>query len=292
LAVNELDGSGSAHDFRSADSVAPEIMPSLVAIAAEAAQVKLPPVSLSSGGASPQPAPDAEAMLDRVGLVRIVFRLAVAEETGLLVLRNGGLVKEVYLVDGDPQYVQSNLAEELFGQYLVKKGIISEGELSMALAMLPHCQGKLGNALVMLKLLRPVQVLRHLTHQVRQKLLNAFAWEEGSAAYYRGRTCEQQIAPLGLEAFEVIGAAVSALPQEYISQRLQPSLKGKPRSVSKPPVPPEVFRLGARPRQIFDLLDGRLALGELLHRFDDLGQRDAYARVIYLFLECGLAILS
>ena len=66
----------------------------------------------------------------------------------------------------------------------------------------------------------------------------------------------------------------------------------RPRSVSPPAVPPEVFRLGVRPRQVFDDLDGRFTLIELLRRFDDPDQRQAFARMVYLLLETGLATIS
>jgi len=216
--------------------------------------------------------------------------LAVAEETGLLTLHVADSVKDIYLVDGDPHYVTSNLAEELFGQYLMQVGALSQGELSMALAMLPHFEGKLGNALVALKLLRPVQVLRHLTHQVRQKLLNAFQYEAGVYLFFKDRQSDQESAPLGLEAFEIIGAGVQALSEEMLIKRLQSSMSKRPRSVSTPPVPPEVFRLGSQPREIFDRLDGRRTLLELLQQYDDAEQRQSFARIVYLLLQTQLAV--
>jgi hypothetical protein len=159
----------------------------------------------------------------------------------------------------------------------------------MALAVLPHFDGKLGSALVALRLLRPMQVLRHLTHQVRQKVLNAFALGEGTFVYYRGRVCEQESAPLGLDAFEVIGAGVMALPEAALTRRVQPLLAQRLRMITPSLVPPEVFRLGALPRQIFDALDGRHTFAEMLHRYDDLEHRESFVRVVYLLVETGLA---
>jgi eukaryotic-like serine/threonine-protein kinase len=233
--------------------------------------------------------PSFKGNLAQHSLFKVLFRLAVAEESGLLSLQTDQAIKEIYLEDGDPQFVTSNLAEELFGQYLVQKGVLSPGELSMALAMLPHFEGKLGNVLVALKLLRPVQVLRHLTHQVRQKLLNAFSCEDGTFSYFKGKLCEHESAPLGLDAFEVIGAGVLALPEPTLIKRLQSFMDKHPRSKSPPPVPPEVFRLGAQPRQVFDELDGRFTLIDLLRRFDDPERRQMFARVVYLLLETKLA---
>jgi eukaryotic-like serine/threonine-protein kinase len=238
------------------------------------------------------PTPSIVGDLSRESLLRIMFRLALAEETGLLVLQLKSSTKEIFLVDGDPWYVTSSQAEELFGQYLLAKGILAQGELSMALAMLPHFQGKLGDALVALHLLRPVEVLRHLTLQVREKLYSAFVWDEGTHLYYRGRRCSFEAAPLGLDAFEVIGAAVQNLPFEILERRLRPWSDRRPKSVSAPPVPPEVFRMGSLPREVFDRLDGRHTLADHFARFDSREQRQTFARVVYLLTESGLATFA
>lgn len=287
--VDELSrdsSSSSGQEFRALDTAPPAVP---VLPPAATAQSPAAAASIATLGAPPKAKPDLQGHLARHSLFKVLFRLAVAEETGLLQLSREAHTKEIYLVDGDPQFVNSNLPDELFGQYLVQKGVIAEGELSMALAMLPHFQGKLGNALVALKLLKPVQVLRHLTNQVRQKLLNAFEWGEGTFAFYQGIRCEQESAPLGLNAFEVMGAGVMALSPLTVEQRLGALGESSPRSASPPAVPPEVFGLGPRARQVFDRLDGRLSVGVQLQRFDDQEQRDGWARLIYLFCEVGLA---
>lgn len=238
---------------------------------------------------APLTRPEISGELSVNSAARVFFRLALGEEQGLLVLRKGTTVKEIYLEDGDPEYVASNLPDELFGQYLLKKGVLSDGELSMALAMLPHFSGKLGTVLVALKLLKPMEVMRHLTHQVRHKLLDVFGWEQGSYAFYRNRVFEQDAAPLGLDGFEIVGAGIFAMVPAVLWRRLEPLLKAKLRSISPPSVPLEAFRLGRLPREVYDRLDGRFTTGQLLDRYDDQEQRLAFAQAIHLLAETGLA---
>jgi len=256
--------------------------PTVTAEKVAAARVQTAAKPLSEGESE-----DMGGDLARQGLLGVIFRLAVQEETGLLVLHCAGVVKEIYLVNGDPRFVASNQADDLFGQHLMRKKVITDGELSMALAMLPHYKGKLGNALVALRLLTPVQVLRHLTQQVRENLLDAFGWAKGTYRYYRGTECEFESAPLGLNAFELIGAAVNDLPKEDLYKRLEHHKPNRYRSVNAPPVPPEVFRLGSRPRAVFDIMDGRSTLADFLSRFDDPTQEEVFARLIYLLVETG-----
>jgi serine/threonine protein kinase len=222
-------------------------------------------------------------------LVSVLFGLAVKEETGLLVLQGEIEIKEIFLINGDPYYVVSNRPDDLFGQYLLKKGEISEGELAMALAMLPHFEGKLGQALVHLKLFKPVQILRHLTQQAREKMMDAFGWDEGTYAFLRETEYSQESAPLGLNAFELISAGITELPLATLKRRMRPHLDRRLRAVSQPAVPPEIFRMGNQPREVFDVLDGKLTVAELLDRFDDVLVEDAFNRVLYLLIETGLA---
>ena len=135
-------------------------------------------------------------------------------------------------------------------------------------------------------------MLRHLTHQVRQKLLDVFAWDDGTYAFHRDKVFEQEAAPLGLDAFEVLAAGVTALPAELLAERLENAMQHKLRAVSPPLVPPDVFRVGGYPSQVYDQLDGERTLAELLDRSEDPDATASFARMTYLLLECGLASLE
>jgi hypothetical protein len=256
-------------------------------------QIKPPPpaedVAASIVDNTPLPAPDVTGSLVDESAIRVFFQLAVQELRGLLVFRREEVVKEIYLEEGDPEFVASNLPGELFGQYLLSKGVISEGELSMALAMLDRFNGKLGAALVGLGLLKPMEVMRHLTHQVRHKLLDVFGWEDGVYSFYRDRVFNQEAAPLGLVGFEIVGAGVQAIPSAVLQRRIARLMDLPLHSVSPPVVPPEVFRLGPQVRQVYDKLDGRLTLRHWLDRYDDDEKAEQFARIVYLLVETGMA---
>jgi len=245
-----------------------------------------------TAGELARPTPDLEIDLSERSLVSLLFALAVDVETGLIVLRAADTVKEIYLVDGDPQYVSSNLPEELFGQYLLAEGVLRPEELQECLAILPAYEGKLGEALVALKMLRPMQVLRLLTHQVRHKVFHAFAWSTGVASFYRGVSCERDSAPLGLDAFEVLAAGVTALPDLVLAQRMSGAMDKKPRAVNPPLVPPDVFRVGGYPVQVYEQLKGDQTLARLIAEAEDPDAIASFARMTYLLLECGLASLE
>jgi serine/threonine-protein kinase len=248
------------------------------------------------GGETPTPIEaepsDLKGDLADVSPVRLFARLATDRETGQLVVERSGVSKEIFLVDGAPEFVSSNVPAERFGEYLVARGVISAGELSMALAILPRFQGKLGDTLVGLSLLRPLEVFRHLTRQVRDKIIDVFAWQTGSYRYYRGRMNKREAFPLGLDAFEILGAGVAGLPMEPVRARLDKLAQKRVRRVERQRPTPEHFRVGAGPRELWQRLDGKRTVGEWMRRYEQPEQLLTLCRTLFLLIESDLAALD
>jgi serine/threonine-protein kinase len=138
------------------------------------------------------------------GFVRALARTLVSRRTGLWLCEQGGVRKEVYTKDGVPAFVTSNLAGELLGEYLVKERVITRSELDMALAVMPRFEGKLGDTLVALGLVEPLELFQHIAEQVREKLLDLFTWESGTATFYDGVDPPSSGFPLRLDAWEIL----------------------------------------------------------------------------------------
>ncbi len=248
------------------------------------------------GGGTPTPLEaepsDFKGDLADVSPVRLFARLATDRETGQLVVERDNVSKDIFLVDGAPEFVSSNVPAERFGEYLVARGVISAGELSMALAILPRFQGKLGDTLVGLSLLRPLEVFRHLTRQVRDKIIDVFAWQTGSYRYYRGRMNKREAFPLGLDAFEILGAGVAGLPMEPVRARLDKLSSKRVRRVERQRPTPEHFRVGAGPRELWQRLDGKRTVGEWMRRYEQPEQLLTLCRTLFLLIESDLAALD
>ncbi|HEX6838739.1 MAG TPA: DUF4388 domain-containing protein, partial [Polyangia bacterium] len=256
-----------------------------------------PKITIEDNGSARTPVEDAEPAdlkgdLADVSPVRLFARLATDRETGQLVVERGDVSKEIFLVDGAPEFVSSNVPAERFGEYLVARGVISAGELSMALAILPRFQGKLGDTLVGLSLLRPLEVFRHLTRQVRDKIIDVFAWPSGRYLYYRGRVNKRESFPLGLDAFEILGAGVAGLPMEPVRARLDQLASKRVRRVERQRPTPEHFRVGAGPRELWQRLDGKRTVGEWMRRYEQPEQLLTLCRTLFLLIESDLAALD
>jgi serine/threonine protein kinase len=220
--------------------------------------------------------------------LRVLFRLMTARATGLLVVAVGGVKKDIYVRDGMPEYVSSNVASELFGNYLVTKAVLSDGELAMALAMMPHYGGKLGDTLVGLGLMKPLEVFRHLTRQVRTKIIDVCSWNKGTFGWYAGRENPREAFPLDFNAFEILGAGAMAMPDEHIETWVGKHSKIRLRAARTRRVGPERFEVPGLV-ELCELLDGRRSVGELVELHTDRAERLKTGRMLYLLESCDLA---
>src|SRR5207237_9837533 len=121
--------------------------------------------------------------IDRVLLPSRLFKLALERATGAIHLRDGARKKKIYIVEGVPEFVVSTDKRELFGEHLVARGQVLRMEVEMALAMLPRFNGRLGDALVGLGVLRPIELFRAILQQPQDRFLELFHWRQGEMAF-------------------------------------------------------------------------------------------------------------
>lgn len=231
----------------------------------------IPASSLSERTADQHSAasPDREYDLGSgAGVLPLLAQLTLERETGLLLCEEAGVRKEVYLEAGVPEFVSSNLAGELLGEFLVSREVISRTELDMALAVMPRFEGRLGDTLTALGLVEPVTLFRQIASQVEEKLLDLFLWKSGRATFYRGVARPPSGFPLGLDPWRILYDGVArriaaGLDTEEIAFRLESAVetvRPAPRGLAGAPLPPGLRRAldrGLRPTPLVELFDDR-----------------------------------
>jgi serine/threonine-protein kinase len=241
---------------------------------------------------APSRPPDSAADLSVISAMRVFADVTVAGETGLLRFERDREVKEVFLVGGSPASINSSVPAERFGAYLVSRGVLRAAELDMALGMLPHFSGKLGDTLVGLGLMRPLDVFRQLSQQVRDRVIDLFRWSTGTFAFYRGVTNQQGSFPLGLDGFEILGAGVVTVPTADLEQRFAPALDSRPRRSGRRTIDPDAFHLGPTPREVLALLDGTRTLRAWIAELAGPDDLATFLRALHLLIETDLAELD
>jgi serine/threonine-protein kinase len=176
--------------------------------------------------------PDFFDDLAQAPMLSVLLRILEARETGVLFAeergmdkdpeapppppsaprsaRGGGQQKELYFVDGRLHHVASSNAHELLGQYLVRRGKLAREELDLALAVLPRYSGRMGDTLISLGLVGPVDIFRAIRDQGRDRVADLFVWRTGKVAFYRGQVAPHVEFPLDLDLPSLMLAGLEA----------------------------------------------------------------------------------
>jgi serine/threonine-protein kinase len=149
-------------------------------------------------------------------VVDLLCGIARERRTCALLLQRGDVFKEAWFHQGHPVFVASNVPEDRFGEFLVRRGVIKRDQLERVLAVLDRFSGRMGQALVSLGLLDPVDAVRLLAAQVAGKLVSACAWQDGSYELRAGEVNPWPALALELSTFPIVGRSLAALPVDRL----------------------------------------------------------------------------
>ncbi len=158
----------------------------------------------------------------------------------------------------------------MLGEFLVARDVISRDELDMALAVLPRFDGRIGDTLVSLGLVQPVHLFQHIATQVREKILDLFTWDAGTAEFYRGVASPQSRFPLAIDIWELLDEGAgrrldAGLEEKRFAARMMDALQIAPQLPSYaqtdtlPANLQELILIVSRPLPLLEVVE-RLAL--------------------------------
>jgi serine/threonine-protein kinase len=222
-------------------------------------------------------------------LLGVVHRIASEAATGALHLVGDGRRKKIYFVDGRPEFVASTDTTEMLGEFLVATGRCMRMEIDMALALLPRYGGRLGDALVGLGVMRPVELFQAVSEQVRGRYLEAFRWDRGEWAFIEGDRSGEEVFPFAHDARELLRDAARAADPERLAAMHAPLAQQPLVRVASPPAPRSAYRLPAAWERVLDFPDGR-TVREILDRERPRGASavDEAHRALHLALSCDI----
>ncbi|MBW1808769.1 MAG: response regulator [Deltaproteobacteria bacterium] len=98
---------------------------------------------------------------------------------GALLLRKERLKKIVYMKNGYPVFVKSNLLNECLGKVLVREKMIAETECEESITKMKESGRQQGTVLIEMGCISPHNLQYALQLQLEVKLFDLFGWEEG-----------------------------------------------------------------------------------------------------------------
>ena len=222
----------------------------------------LPPKS------GPQHSVEVKGTFDEAPFPRLLHNLYTLKSTGLLHVVRGNLKKVIYIRAGYPIFARSNLLRECLGQMLVEQGLISAEQCQESLKLVKQ-KGRLqGTVLIELGLLTPHQLHDELRRQVTEKLLEVFAWTEGSYQFLPGKAFKKEVTGIDLSPAALI---YQGIRRHYSAARLTRTLATlRNRFLLQTENPHYRFQdigFSNRDEKIYNLCRGDLTLDAIVSRY-------------------------
>ncbi len=223
-------------------------------------------------------------------LLALASKLYATRATGRLELIDSVRRKRVFFVEGNPTFVSSTDARELFGEFLIRKKICLPMEVEMALALMPKFKGRLGDALVGLEVLTPMQLYQQVAAQVRERYLESFRWTRGIWTFANDVRASEDSYALPHGATDLIRDSVMQADSSEMDAALDRVREHILTRSITPPAPLSAFAIPLEWTRILDKTAQPSTFSSLLayetwQRGTD-GALDTY-RAIYFGLGCG-----
>lgn len=149
-------------------------------------------------------APLYSGTISKTGIVRIFYQVTSRLLSGKLRCQQGSAQKEFYFSKGKPRHVASNLKQELLGSFLLRRGILTEEQMTQSLSRVGEFGGRLGDTLVSLGYIRPHDLFSLLDLQFCEKFIQIFQWTNGTYEFFEGVPCPVEMAPSDVNVYRYL----------------------------------------------------------------------------------------
>ncbi len=153
----------------------------------------------------------------------VLAELYRARATGALLLRRKQVKKIVYVRNGTPELVKSNLLVECLGRILVREKMISEAECEESLKRMRATRRMQGTVLVEMGCISPHNLQYALITQLAEKLYDVFRWDLGEYHFNAHVPLPAEPLSLGMTCAQLIHEGVR---RAYDERRLAAVFKG------------------------------------------------------------------
>jgi CheY-like chemotaxis protein len=235
-----------------------------------------------SATASPSAAPRGKlpewtlaGELKDTSVARLLNAYYEARHHGELKLKQGSVLKVVYFEAGRIVYAASNLAQERFGRFSVRRGALTEARLAEVAAYAKEHGLRTGEALLRLGILDAERRRQLLEEQVKEILWSTFTWTEGQYGFSAMRPQRADLVKLSVFPGDLVLEGVEKTETLVaLRQRMAPSRRLFP--TADPPYGLHELKLQGPQALLLAYADGSKTVEDLL-ALTDLSERQALA---------------
>ncbi|HEY8122527.1 MAG TPA: DUF4388 domain-containing protein [Myxococcota bacterium] len=150
-----------------------------------------------------------DASIDRRGFANVLVDLAERTDTGVLEVRAAAVITRVYVRRGVPVSVEGGSLRDTLGRLLVRTGALSEPDYErvvqrMTEHVIQNEHQRMGEVLIELGLMRPLDVYQALSRQAGEKIVECFAASRVELAFDAAAALPDGIEPLAVLPFPAL----------------------------------------------------------------------------------------
>jgi CheY-like chemotaxis protein len=187
--------------------------------------------------------------------------------TGALLLKRERVKKIVYLKDGYPIFVKSNLLSECLGRVLVREKMIGEAECEQSLSLMKKSKRQQGTVLIELGIISPHNLVYALQLQLEAKLFDIFRWPDGEYQFNAKINIPPQAVHLDMSLATIVYEGVRRGFQDRQLDDLIAPFEHSYLAVHPDPLHRfQDLSLESDERKLVALVDGRRTLTQIIER--------------------------
>jgi Domain of unknown function (DUF4388)/DnaJ domain len=244
---------------------------------------------MSRSGASPDvpAAPPLRGSLGQTPLPQILRWIFLDQLRGTLTLTRGGDVRRLYFEKGELRTATSSRETQRIGQFLRRRGKVSEADLSWAVDEIARQKGsRLGRKLVERGLLTRAMIDAEMKRLVEEIVFSAFEWESGEYRFEPSSAVLDPDIVLAFSTAAIIVEGIRRLPENPVfRERLGEG--SRVLCLAREPMSRyQYLPLAPQEAYVLSRIDGLLDVDSLLAIAG--ASRGVAAKMLYALLSCGL----
>lgn len=192
----------------------------------------------------------------------ILQDIRIGKKTGTIVFAHDDEVQKVYFKEGDVLFASSNRKEDRLGEFLLRKGKITQAQLDKSSETVNKTGKQLGAVLFEMGALSSQDLVEQVKFQVKEIILRLFGWRDGHYIFDSGSLPLSEIIPLRMSTGDLIIEGVRDLDWKVVRKSLPP-LNMVIRPASDPSLLFQSAHLDQDQRTVFSLIDGEKSIQEL-----------------------------
>jgi CheY-like chemotaxis protein/curved DNA-binding protein CbpA len=180
--------------------------------------------------------------------------------TGSLLLQNGSVRKIVYLREGAPVSVRSNILQECLGIVLVREKLISQADCDESIRRMRGSNRLQGHVLIEMGVMSAQNLRFALQRQLQIKLFDVFRWDRGEFLFRERDELPRGLASMEMPPAQLLYEGIREMPAPLLGRELASRLDERPVAAQSD----LLFQFPEQERQYLATLDGRLTIREIV----------------------------